>query len=248
MYRTKVRKHLGFSVFTVCLQVYILFTFRKVVRKVKIEIRNDSVILDGYVNVTSRLSNILSSPQGPFVEEILPKTFDRALSKGNNVELLFNHDPNHKLGSTQTGELQLREDNIGLRATANIKDSTIIDKAKQNLLQGWSFGFSALKDNWTPLDNGLQKRSVEDMYLAEVSILDKRPAYVATSVEMRGNEHTLTEMRSYEDVTEIVNLEEIKTDEQTKANTNEQRQVQPDISMFENELTLLHLGGANKWD
>ena len=67
----------------------------------RIEIRSDSVVLTGYVNVTSRESRVLPSPTGRFVEEILPKTFERALNSTQNVDLLFNHDRNQKLGSTQ---------------------------------------------------------------------------------------------------------------------------------------------------
>ena len=84
----------------------------------RIELRSDSVILDGYVNVTQRESRILPSPRGKFVEEIKPRTFERALMNNRSVDLLFNHDRSRKLGSTSEGNLELREDNVGLRATA----------------------------------------------------------------------------------------------------------------------------------
>jgi len=89
----------------------------------RIELRSDSVILDGYVNVTQRESRILPSPRGNFVEEIKPRTFERALMKTDSVDLLFNHDPARKLGSTKEGNVQLREDNVGLRATATVTAS-----------------------------------------------------------------------------------------------------------------------------
>ena len=120
----------------------------------RIEIRSDSVLLQGYVNVTSRESRILPSPRGQFVEEILPKTFERALNKGENVDLLFNHDRNRKLGSTQNGNLELYEDNIGLRATATITDELVRQKAESGELRGWSFGFQALKDSWKTREIG----------------------------------------------------------------------------------------------
>jgi len=190
----------------------------------RIEIRSDSVVLQGYVNVTARESRQLSSPRGPFVEEILPKTFERALSRGNNVDLLFNHDHNRKLGSTQTGELSLIEDQIGLRATAVVADEEIRAKAEKGELRGWSFGFQCVRDTWKALESGIQKRSVEDLNLFEVSILDKTPAYVATSIEKRGEtDSILTESRTEEDAAEIIKTPEInKTDDNTETKTNEE--------------------------
>ena len=71
-------------------------------------IRADSVILDGYINVSIRESREFPSPRGQFVEEIMPKTFERALQNTDSVDLLFNHDINRKLGSTKSGNLNLR--------------------------------------------------------------------------------------------------------------------------------------------
>lgn len=165
----------------------------------RIEIRSDSVILDGYINVCLRESRVLPSPRGQFVEEIVPKTFERALDNADSVELLFNHNKDRKLGSTKEGNLDLREDNVGLRATATIYDQEVMEKARKGELRGWSFGFSVLKDSWRKKENGMQKRSVEEIELFEVSVLDKTPAYFATSIEARGEEDMiLTETRTEE--------------------------------------------------
>lgn len=210
----------------------------------RIEIRSDSVLLQGYVNVTSRESRVLPSPRGQFVEEILPKTFERALNKGQNVDLLYNHDKSRKLGSTQEGNLSLMEDNIGLRATATITDTEIMDKAKKGELRGWSFGFQALKDSWKQRDDGMQKRSVEELNLFEVSVLDKTPAYVATSIESRNEEEVMTEMRSEEDSSEIIKTE-IKTEKSTETKQVEERTT-PEPYYYEHlqlDFTLFQLGG-----
>jgi hypothetical protein len=211
----------------------------------RIEIRGDSVLLQGYVNVTSRESRILPSPRGQFVEEILPKTFERALNKGENVDLLFNHERNRKLGSTQEGQLSLMEDNIGLRASATVTDPEIMDKAKKNELRGWSFGFQVLKDSWKQREDGMQKRSVEELNLFEVSILDKTPAYIATSIEARGEEEILSEMRIVDDSTEIINSAEIKTENSTETKPQDEiRTPEPYYyDHLQHDLTLLQLGG-----
>jgi uncharacterized protein len=206
----------------------------------RIEIRSDSVVLDGYVNVTNRLSRELSSPTGKFVEEIVPQTFQRALAANPNVELLFNHDKSRKLGSTVEGNLDLREDNIGLRATATVTDQIVMDKAKNGELQGWSFGFQSLKESWEERANGLKKRSVEEMYLAEVSILDKTPAYIATSIESRDGENVLTETRT-EDFTATI---EDNSENSAKNNNGVEIKGNPaeiNYTNYENDLTLLQL-------
>ena len=105
----------------------------------RIELRSNSVILDGYVNVTQRESRILPSPKGPFVEEIKPRTFERALQNNNSVDLLFNHDHNRKLGSTKEGNLELFEDNIGLRAIATVTDQDVMEKAKNKRITWLEF-------------------------------------------------------------------------------------------------------------
>lgn len=163
----------------------------------RIEIRNDSVVLDGYVNAVDRESKPIPSVKGKFIEKIKPGAFQRSLEKRLNVDLLLNHDEKRKLGSTSEGNLELFEDSIGLRAICNITDSEVIEKAKNKQLRGWSFGFYTKKDRWEKFKDGYDKRTVEELDLFEVTIVDntRNPAYSATSIEMRENEEVLSENR-----------------------------------------------------
>ncbi|EOU1136569.1 HK97 family phage prohead protease [Clostridium perfringens] len=176
----------------------------------RVEIRNNSIIIDGYVNAVARDSRLIPDVKGSFREQIVPKAFQRALEKAENVDILLNHDKNRKLGSTAEGTLELFEDNIGLRAIAKITDAEVIEKAKRNELRGWSFAFYSVKDRWEDIEEGVQRRYVEDLELTEVSIVDntKVPAYSATSIETRANEEVLTETRSLDSV--------VKTADNTK--------------------------------
>lgn len=203
----------------------------------RIEIRNDSVVLDGYVNATSRDSKPIPSIKGKFVEQIVPKTFERALGKATNVNLLLNHDKNRNLGSTTQGNLQLFEDNIGLRAICTVTDAEVIQKAKNKELRGWSFGFYSDKDRWEDVGEGMQRRYVEEMELTEVSIIDstRTPAYIATSIETREDKEIIKETRE-EDFTAIT--EDISTKE-------EKREVEKiDYSMQEKEIEILKMKGG----
>lgn len=166
----------------------------------RIEIRNDKIVVDGYVNAVGRDSRKIPNVKGKFVEQIVPNTFKRALEATNNVDILLNHDKSRKLGSIQEGNLELFEDSIGLRAIATITDSEVIEKARKKQLRGWSFGFYVDKDRWEDIEEGLQRRFVEGLQLTEVSIVDNTmlPAYVGTSIETRANKEELIETRSLE--------------------------------------------------
>lgn len=169
--------------------------------KMKIEIRSDSAILEGYVSAVDRDSRPIPSPQGKFIERIKPKTFEKSLLRHRNVELRFNHE--RVLGSVESGELmELYEDNIGLRAKARVSDKDILKKARNNELRGWSFGFYANKDSWEDAEGGMQRRILEDIELIEVSILDKTPAYIATTIEARDAGEVIVETRSAEEKAE----------------------------------------------
>lgn len=163
----------------------------------RIEIRSDSVVLDGYVNAVDRESKPIPTVNGRFIEKIKPGAFQRSLNSRENIDLLLNHDKNRKLGSTKEGNLELFEDNIGLRAICTITDSEVIEKAKNNQLRGWSFGFYTKKDRWEKFKDGYDKRTVEELDLFEVTIVDntRNPAYSATSIEMREDEEVLSENR-----------------------------------------------------
>ncbi|SMC19329.1 prohead peptidase. Unknown type peptidase. MEROPS family U35 [Clostridium acidisoli DSM 12555] len=180
----------------------------------QIEIRNDSVTIKGYVNALERDSRALPSPQGKFVEQVRTGTWKNAIAKNDDIAVLLNHDWNKKLGSTKDN-LKLKEDNIGLYAEARVCDADVIEKAKNNELCGWSFGFKANKQSWGKTDNEMQRRYLDDIDLFEVSILDntRTPAYYGTSVEARDNEELCIEQRFVQDDIEVIDLVEKLVDE-----------------------------------
>lgn len=182
----------------------------------KVEIRNNSINLDGYVNVVNRESRVLPSVRGKFIEHIVPGAFKKALEQATDVKLLFNHSEHRQLGSIKQGNLSLNEDVIGLRAKCTINDTEIIDKAKRNELRGWSFRFKALKDEWSDGEDGIQRRAIQELQLDEVSILDRTPAYYATSIEERSDaDEVIFESRGFDEITvEVVEVEVEKRDAQ----------------------------------
>ena len=166
----------------------------------RIEVRNDKVIIEGYVNAVGRDSRpVVTEKRGRVVEQIAPGTFAKALQKKKNVQILLNHGK--KLGSTQEGNLTLKEDSIGLRAYAEITDSEVIKKARNKQLIGWSFGMYVDKDVYEERNDNIPRRIVTDIDLKEVSIIDSRmnPVYAGTSIEQRAEKEIIYETRSRED-------------------------------------------------
>ena len=164
----------------------------------RVEVRNNKILIDGYVNAVERESKVLYDTRGQFIEKIRAGVFQRALEKAENVRVLLDHEPDRELADTKSGKARLVEDNIGLRATGEIDDPEVIQKAKENKLRGWSFGFLCNKEDRTTDEDGIEKRTVRDLDLLEVSIIDDRksPAYLGTSIEVRDDKVTLIEYRT----------------------------------------------------
>lgn len=190
----------------------------------KIIIREDSVHIEGYVNAIERVSKPLMSRLGQFLERICKGAFFNALKRNDDVKILLNHDPSRVLGSQKQGNLELEEDAIGLRACATITDPEVIKLARQGDLVGWSFGFYDMPDG---VDEGIDEdtqlplRKVREMYLEEVSILDRTrtPAYDGTLIMAR-DDKTLYAGESFIDEVEIEEEPiEVREDESAEPET-----------------------------
>ena len=166
----------------------------------KVEVRKDKIIIDGYVNAVERESKVLYDTRGEFIEKIRAGVFQRALEKADNVRVLLDHEQDRELADTKSGKAKLYEDNIGLRAIVEIDDTEVIDKARNNKLRGWSFGFLCNKEDRKTNEDGIEERIVRDLDLLEVSIIDdkKYPAYIGTSIEMRDDGIKIAEYRNAE--------------------------------------------------
>ena len=155
----------------------------------RINIREDQVEIEGYVNSIERRSKPLLSRIGKFVERICKGAFKKAIERNDNVRILLNHNWEKDLGGTKDGNLELHEDNIGLHARATITDKEVIEKAREGSLIGWSFGFKD-REVENSVEQGIPTRDVKDLDLYEVSILDrtKSPAYEGTLISVRSDE------------------------------------------------------------
>lgn len=167
-----------------------------------IEDTSEGLVVSGYVNETGKQSHLLGNKK-KFKETIQKGAFTRALSKGNDIHFLAEHDENKILASTRNGSLTLKEDEKGLLMTAEISNTsygrdyhTLI---KDGILRNMSFGFTVDKDKWNKAKDGTYTREVSELTLYEVSVVTN-PAYPQSSISARG-------LNLVEDV-EIPNIEE----------------------------------------
>ena len=134
-----------------------------------------------------------------FREKIAPGAFTRTLSAGADVLALADHDTTKVLGRTSTGTLQLREGADGLHYSLTLPDTSTGNDlralAARGDLGGVSFGFNVVRDSW---DGDL--RTLHDVELHEISIVQAWPAYPTTSVSLRHRqsvEHDPLAVRRY---------------------------------------------------
>ena len=193
----------------------------------KIQVRNDKVIIDGYVNAVERYSKVLHDKRGKFIERIMPKVFSRAIERNPAIKVLLDHDYDRELANTKDNTASLYEDNVGLRAKVEITDKEVIEKAKKKKLRGWSFGFISNKADEIERSNGIREVSVRDIDLIEVSIIDdkKMPAYIGTSIEMRDDKVNVVEYRSEEFEDNSFSIEEEPPQEFENMTASQKREV-----------------------
>ena len=182
----------------------------------KIFIRNDSVTIEGYVNAVERNSKPLNERGVTFIERIKAGAFKRAIERAKDIRILLNHDERRDLGGTADGNLELEEDNIGLKARAVISDPEVIEEARKGDLVGWSFGF--LDNDVTQMrdeETGYPLRKVNDLTLREVSILNRKksPAYAGTLVNVRDIDGEVEKVNISDDYAEAVELIDLSEDE-----------------------------------
>jgi HK97 family phage prohead protease len=147
----------------------------------EVRAEGDGMSFTGYASVFNSPSEDL----GGFIEYVAPGAFKRSLQSRNEVKLLWNHDSGEPLASLRGGTMQLVEDEIGLRVTAQLPNTTrgrdVAELLRTNVINEMSFGFNVIKDNWS---RDGQTRTLESVRLFEVSVVSFG-AYKATTAAVR---------------------------------------------------------------
>jgi uncharacterized protein len=147
----------------------------------EVRAEGDGMTFSGYASVFNSPSEDL----GGFIEYVAPGAFKRSLQSRNEVKLLWNHDSGEPLASLRGGTMQLVEDEVGLRVTAKLPNTTrgrdIAELLRTKVIDSMSFGFNVIKDSWS---RDGQTRTLESVRLFEASIVSF-PAYSATTATVR---------------------------------------------------------------
>lgn len=151
-----------------------------------VEVRGDGEgrAISGY----AALFNTRTEIGGYFTEEIAPGAFKDL----QDVRALWNHDSNHPIGRMGKN-LSLKQDKRGLYFEIDpLPDTTtgneVLENIRSGLVDGMSFGFEVLKDEWTRgEDDESDHRVIREVKLWEVSPVTF-PAYKDTEVNLRSYE------------------------------------------------------------
>jgi HK97 family phage prohead protease len=147
----------------------------------EVRAEGDGMSFTGYASVFNSPSEDL----GGFIEYVAPGAFKRSLQSRNEVKLLWNHDAGEPLASLRGGTMQLVEDEIGLKVTAQLPNTTrgrdVAELLRTNVINEMSFGFNVIKDSWS---RDGQTRTLESVRLFEASIVSFG-AYKATTASVR---------------------------------------------------------------
>jgi HK97 family phage prohead protease len=122
----------------------------------------------------------------PFTERIAPGAFTRTLKSKNDIRAYVNHDDRLLLGSTRAKTLRIEDRADGGYVEIDLPNTTwgndIRELVKRGDITGMSFGFSTVKDSWSPNGN---ERTLAEVRLHEVSVVTGVPAYPQTTASVR---------------------------------------------------------------
>lgn len=162
------------------------------VRPIQIQTRDKS---ESGVNKISGYAVRFNEPSenlGGFVETIAPTAFQNVNMQ--EVLCLYNHDPANILARSDSGNLTLTVDNIGLYFEADLPNTTLARDVLANVqagnIKGCSFGFTVKRDKWQ-WSKGTEpdRRTVESIDKLFEITLTPIPAYKQTTVDKRSLEH-----------------------------------------------------------
>lgn len=119
--------------------------------------------------------------------------------KNDEQKCLWNHNRDIILGSTKNGTLRISEDDIGLRFENDLPESewgnNVYESIKRKDVEGVSFGFRMLGEEWDEADPDDRIRTVTKAKLGEISPT-AFPAYPQSEVQAREMDKVYEEYRA----------------------------------------------------
>lgn len=148
--------------------------------------------IEGYAAIFSDEYTKLKDRWGDcFYEKISPGAFLKTLNdKSRDKFMLINHDWNKVVGRTNSN-LELEEDNKGLRFSLEIPNTSdgndLLENVRLGLVKGCSFGFNILNQKTRWDDDWNFYRDITEVDLFEITATPI-PAYSDTEISCRSEE------------------------------------------------------------
>jgi len=157
---------------------------RSVPFQLRSEVQGDGLTFEGYAAVFDSPTQI-NDWDGEYEEVIARGAFKKTLQDRSPV-LQFDHGQHPVLGSMPIGSISsLREDPHGLLVQARLLDNWMTEPLRQAIssgaIDGMSFRFQVVKDEWSP-DRSM--RTVREVKLFELGPV-VFPAYADTTASLR---------------------------------------------------------------
>lgn len=146
-----------------------------------------TITVEGYAAVFNEPTDI----GGVFTEVVAPGAFRSALARKDDVEFLINHG-GLPLARSTAGNLTMAEDSHGLKIRAQLDPTDpdvqrIVPKMRAGMLDQMSFAFQATGQKWDTPAEGPDVRTITDVMLYDVSIVN-RGAYPQTTIALRARD------------------------------------------------------------
>lgn len=153
------------------------------------EVEGGPRVLTGYA-VKWEMKSVPMGYFKRFKEQFRRGAFTESLTN-DDQKALWSHDTSKVLGRTKNGTLRLFEDEVGLRFELDLPDTTLGDDAYKSIkrgdVDGVSFGFSMLTQEWDEADLDNVVRTVIKAKLLEISPV-AFPAYPDSQVAARSHD------------------------------------------------------------
>ena len=135
----------------------------------------------------------IHSWEGDFKERIAPGAVSKTLRESRDkIKVLFNHGMDPSIGDKPLGKpTVMRADDTGLYVEVPLSETSYNDDLlalmRDGAVDGQSFRFSVVKEEWDKPKRGLPERTITELRLMEFGPVTF-PAYQATTVGIRSRE------------------------------------------------------------
>lgn len=169
--------------------------------QVRSEADDQPVIVEGYAAKFDEWTVLWNYSDQEVREIIRPGAFQNAIAEKQDVRALIDHNPSLLLGRTQSGTLELSEDEIGLSFRLTLAKTQVAQDLAENLRLGnlsqCSFAFAPRSNGEIVTTHQDGQKIITEVELVDVDLFDVSivtyPAYPNTTVSVANRSREILE-------------------------------------------------------